>query len=486
MKRKYDAIVIGAGLSGLSCAYCLAKEGYSVCVLEKEHILGGAFQSFTRGGLRFDTGFHFVGGVGEGEIMHPLISYFGLENLPWKRLDSDRFADVCIRGKEYHFHSGYDAFQEELIHQFPDDEQGIREFMDVMRYISEHLYESTNPQWNIFDEKYFSISAYDFLQEHIQSPLLRDVLCGCSITTELTEDLPLYSFVQSLNSFVQGSYKLQGGGQVLIDALAENVCSAGGEIFTNMNVQSFVLDADGKATAVVCDNATLEADFFVSTIHPSLTVAMMPETLNIRSIYRRRMGNLQNTFGMFTVQLQIKPNTVPYMNRAICVYNSDDLWHTNYGKNSHVQTMLIHYSAPAEGENVRAIDLLTPMDWSAVCEWEDSRIGKRPEAYKQFKERKAKECIALAKQYVPHLEENIEKIWISTPLTYRDYTGTVHGSAYGVRKSSRSLMTTILSPATPIKNIFLSGQNMTLHGMLGVLITTIRVCGQITGKKIIL
>ncbi len=485
MKQKYDAIVIGAGLSGLSCAYCLAKEGYSVCVLEKEHILGGAFQSFTRGGLRFDTGFHFVGGVGEGQMMNPLITYFGLENLPWKRLDLNCFADVYIRGKKFHFRSGYDAFQEDLIQQFPDEEQGIREFMDVMRYINAHLYESTDPQWNLFDEQYFSVSAYEFLQTHIHSDLLRDVLCGGSITTELTEDLPLYSFVQSLNSFVQGAYKLQGGGQTLIDKLAENMHNLGGEIYSHVEVQSFVLNADGKATGVLCNGVEYNADMFISTIHPSLTIPMIPETASVRSIYRRRMENLQNTMGMFTVQLQIRENTIPYVNRAVCVYNSEDLWHSDFGKNSSVQTMLIHYSAPLDGNGyVRTIDLLTPMSWDSVSEWSDSTIGKRPEAYKLFKEQKAKECIALAKQYVPQLEENVEKVWISTPLTYRDYTGTVQGSAYGVRKSSKSLITTILSPATPIKNIFLSGQNMTLHGMLGVLITTIRVCGQIKGERI--
>ncbi len=483
--QKYDAIVIGAGLSGLSCAYCLAKEGYSVCVLEKEHILGGAFQSFTRGGLRFDTGFHFVGGVGEGEIMHPLISYFGLENLPWKRLETNCFEEVFIRGKEFRFRTGYDAFQQDLIQTFPDDEQGIRDFVAVMRYINDHLYESTDPQWNIFDEKYFSVSAYEFLQDHIKSPLLRDVLCGGSITTELTEELPLYSFVQSLNSFVQGAYKLQGGGQVLIDALAQNIRNAGGEIYSNVTVDTFVLDAEGKATGVVCGETVYEADIFVSTIHPSLTVSMIPETPLVRSVYRRRMGNLQNTVGMFTVQMQIKEHTIPYKNRAICIYNSTDLWHNNFGKDSQVNTMLINYGVPMDGNDfVRTIDLLTPMDWTSVSEWEESSIGKRPHAYNAFKEQKARECIELAKQYVPNLEDSIEKIWTSTPLTYRDYTGTIHGSAYGVRKSSKSLITTILSPSTPVKNIFLSGQNMTLHGMLGVLITTIRVCGQIVGRKI--
>ena len=73
--EQYDVIVIGGGFAGLTCALTLAKEGRRVCVLEKEHTLGGAFQSFKRKGTRLDTGFHYVGGVGKGEIMYPLIQY---------------------------------------------------------------------------------------------------------------------------------------------------------------------------------------------------------------------------------------------------------------------------------------------------------------------------------------------------------------------------------------------------------------------------
>lgn len=483
--KKYDVIVIGAGLAGLSCAYILQKKGRSVCVLEKERMIGGAFQSFKRAGLQLETGFHYVGGVEKGEMMYPLVHYFGLENLPWVRLDSERFEDVFIRGEEFHYRNGYDNFQADLTKAFPEDAQGIKEFVDVMRHINDHMYDSIDPTWNIMEEKFFSISAYEFLNTHIKSPLLRDVLCGGSITTELTEEIPLYSFVQSLNSFVQGSYKLKGGGQAMIDKLADNVKALGGEILTNKEIRSFTLDEQGKATAVVCDGELFEADLFVSTIHPTLTIHMIPETPIVRRVYRRRMENLQNTIGMFTVQLQIKQNTIPYVNRAICIHNSKDLWHNAFAKESPIEEMLINYSVPEdESTFVRNIDLLTPMSWEAVSEWSDTQWGKRPESYKQFKEEKAQACIALAKTYIPNLEENIEKIWTSTPLTYRDYTGTINGSAYGVRKSSKALMTTILSPMTPISNIYLSGQNMTLHGMLGVMMTAARTCGQIMGEKI--
>ena len=47
---KYDIIIIGSGLGGLECGAILSKEGYHVCVLEKNELFGGCFQTYQRGG----------------------------------------------------------------------------------------------------------------------------------------------------------------------------------------------------------------------------------------------------------------------------------------------------------------------------------------------------------------------------------------------------------------------------------------------------
>ena len=110
---KYDVIVIGGGFAGLTCALALAKEGRVVGVLEKEPVAGGAFQSFKRKGQRLETGFHFVGGVRQGEVMWPIINYFGLDTLPWQPLDEAPL-EVNVRGRHFELHRGYDAFVESL------------------------------------------------------------------------------------------------------------------------------------------------------------------------------------------------------------------------------------------------------------------------------------------------------------------------------------------------------------------------------------
>ena len=111
------------------------------------------------------------------------------------------------------------------------------------------------------------------------------------------------------------------------------------------------------------------------------------------------------------------------------------------------------------------------MPWTWCQPWKDTTIGHRGEDYLSMKERMANECIKLAERVIPGLSEMIAEQYTSTPLTYRDYTLTPEGSAYGVRKDCRSVMLTMLSPQTPIPNLLLTGQNLMLHGLEGVAMT---------------
>jgi all-trans-retinol 13,14-reductase len=97
----------------------------------------------------------------------------------------------------------------------------------------------------------------------------------------------------------------------------------------------------------------------------------------------------------------------------------------------------------------------------------------------------ADECIHLAERVVPELGSMVEKRYISTPLTYRDYTLSPCGSAYGVRKDCRNILMTTLSPRTSIPNLLLTGQSLMLHGVEGVTMTALQTCGELLGKDYI-
>ena len=76
-KEHYDVVIVGSGLAGLVSAIILAKEGKSVCVLEKNNQYGGNLQTFVRNKTIFDTGVHYIGGLTEGQNLHQYFSYFG-------------------------------------------------------------------------------------------------------------------------------------------------------------------------------------------------------------------------------------------------------------------------------------------------------------------------------------------------------------------------------------------------------------------------
>ena len=76
MKR---VVIIGSGLGGLSCGVVLAKNGYQVTVLEQGYQVGGCLQCFTRKGVKFETGMHFIGSAAEGQTLHRLMHYLEVD-----------------------------------------------------------------------------------------------------------------------------------------------------------------------------------------------------------------------------------------------------------------------------------------------------------------------------------------------------------------------------------------------------------------------
>ena len=133
--KKDHVIIIGAGLGGLECAYILAKNGMKVTVLEHEAQVGGCLQTFRRGAALFDTGFHYVGALGEGESLHTLFNYFDLMNLPWKKLDEDCFDEVVIGNDSFRFTNGHQTFAETMGAYFPKEREGLRKYVEFLKQV---------------------------------------------------------------------------------------------------------------------------------------------------------------------------------------------------------------------------------------------------------------------------------------------------------------------------------------------------------------
>ena len=484
---KYDVVIIGSGLGGLECGYILSRKGYNVCILEKNPQLGGCLQTFKRGKTVFDTGFHYVGGLDEGQPLNNLFRYFGLLDLPWHRMDDDAFSEIVINGKSYFFASGYDRFVDTLSKEFPHQREQLVNYTTFLKQVGNNINTRLSPdgQGEALSSTLFGRPAYGYLQETIDDPLLRDVLSGASLTMELcAEKLPLYIFAQINNSFIQSAWRLNGGGSLIADQLAGSIQHMGGTIHTKAQVTKLI-EEDGEITRIQFNgNEYVEGKYVISDLHPALTLSLVPESRHIRNIYRKRISSLANTFGMFTVHLQLKEGMIPYLNRNIYMYKDKKLWDCTYHPQSKVSSVLISFQVPEDGAAyTRNIDILAPMHWEEVVPWENTTIGRRGEDYQAFKRQKAEECINLAAEKISGLRGAIERYHTSTPLTYRDYTGTWKGSAFGIQKDYSHLLYTMLTPQTQIPNLLLTGQNLNLHGILGVSMTSFFTCAKIVGLE---
>ena len=478
-------VIIGAGLGGLQCAYILAKKGFQVTVLEHDLHIGGCLQSFRRGNVTFDTGFHYVGGLEEGQSLYGLFRYFNLLNLPWHRLDTDCFDEVIIGNDRFPFAQGHEQFADSLASRFPHQKKELSQYVSLLQQVGNHLPDSFLPRdaSEFYTSSLFARSAWQYLQNTISDPLLRKVLSGTSLKMELrAETLPLYIFAQINNSFIESAWRLRGGGQQIADSLRHSIEAMGGVVRTSATV-THLFEQEGLISEVEINGTErLGADWVISNAHPVSTLDMIDDCPAVRSIYRKRIHAMQNTFGMFTANIRLRPNTIPYQNKNIFIHCADaDLWHPS---TAYVESLLVNYYVPTDGSSFTpCIDLLTPMSWEQVQQWAGKPRGHRGEDYVTFKSEKTEECLQMAEPYIPHIRQAIDHIYSSSPLSYKSYTLTHEGSAFGVRKDYNRTLTTILTPRTPLKNLLLTGQNLNLHGVLGVSMTSVFTCAEIVGMQ---
>ena len=301
----------------------------------------------------------------------------------------------------------------------------------------------------------------------------------------LKESLPLFTLAHGNSGFIESAWRLAGDGSLIAQRLAERIRERGGTIRCRSAVTELV-ERGGRLVAARCaDGEEYEGDLFVSDVHPALTCGWVRRSERMRPVYRHRLQRLANTFGMFTVSLLLKPGATRYFNWNQYVYRRADVWDF-YQKDAPVGGVLVSCRVPTDGSGyARQIDLLTPMPWTRCADWGDTSVGRRGEAYEAMKRRVADECVALAERFLPGLSGMVERRYTSTPLTYRDYTATPEGSAYGARKDYREPLTTVLSPRTPIPNLLLTGQNLMLHGVHGVTMTALLTCAEALGRAYI-
>ncbi len=484
---KYDVVIAGSGLAGLQCAFILSREGYNVCLLEKNNQLGGCLQTFKRDNCVFDTGMHYIGSVEEGQVLGNLFRFFDLNGkLNLRKLDENAYEVIRYNDKEFRFPNGYREFSEAMAGYFPGERDAINKYTGKIREISNsadliRLNELPGRRTGYFN--YFSEGINDFLDSITGNKDLKKVLLGNSaLYAGVKEKTPLYTPMIIHSTYIESAYRFVDGGSQVSDRLAEGIIKNGGTILKNARVERFLFNSGAVSAVQVNGNEKIEGRYFISGIHPKAMLPLLAD-VPLKPAFFRRIEEIEDTYSIFSVYLAMKEKSLEYINSHYYIHRNDDAWQGDkYDEKKWPESYWIHFSPSSVSEKYgTAIIVSGYMKWDEVRRWENTTVEQRGDDYREFKLRKAEQMLSALEAEFPGIRSKIKSFYTSTPLTYRDYTGTFRGSMYGLLKDYSNPLKTMLMPRTRIPNLFLTGQNINIHGVVGVTIGSVITCGELIG-----
>lgn len=486
--KQYDVVIIGSGLGGLSSAVMLAREGLSVCVLERQRTVGGCLQTFRRGPHAFDTGVHYVGSLADGCILNQYFRYLGvMDKLRLHRLDDAGFDRIHLcDGSEYRHAASFERFEETLAASFPDEREGIRqisrEIQRVGALISPEILRSG--RLSAGGLEYMGISAAERIDAAVKHPNLRAALAGTAVLYGGQRNrTSFYEYAMINHSNIEGAYSFIGGSQQLADALQAELERLGGEIHLSAEVTSIHLEGRRAEWLETSAGERYSFKHLISSIHPVQTYHLLDNNRVIRPAFFSRLKSLENSYGVFTLYLVFKPQTVRYANCNHYLYTVPDVWATEeHYRGAKLPVAL--FSMQASGEEYASVGtVLVPMYGGDLAAWKDTTVGHRGADYEAFKEAYAARLLQLVESHFPQIRGAVERYYTATPLTYRDYTLTPEGSAYGIVKDYHQPIVNHLPARTRIENLLLTGQSLNVHGLLGVAVSSAVTCSELLGTE---
>lgn len=488
MEHKHDVVIIGSGLGGLECGLMLAKEGWDVCLLEQDAFFGGCFRSFLRKGRYIDTGIHFVGSMGEGQILRQYFKYFGLmDSLSVVALDND-FDTICFpRGEEYRHVHGYEGFIGTLSEQFPSEREGLVRYCRKIKEIGETISVDVHRSGKLSSGGLGNLGtqAWAFICDCVSDPLLRQVLAGNNPLYGGRKDVSnLYHHAMITHSNIEGCYRFAGGTQKVADAMAGKIASYGGCLHSRQQAIRLVASGDKVDYVETRQGERFRARYYISDLHPAATFNMLEGSTVVKKAYKSRLNALPNTYGLFSVYLIMKPGTVPYLNKNYYLYAQDDVWDTVMGKDLRPKAMMLSMQFKEEGARFSDVaTLMSPVDSQLFSPWAGEESGKRSAEYYALKEEIAARMVSAMEARFPGMASRVEHVCSASPLTYHSYTGTPQGTAYGLLKDYSRVLASLIPARTKLENLLLTGQNLNVHGALGVTLTAAATCSELLGTE---
>jgi all-trans-retinol 13,14-reductase len=513
--KNIDAIVIGSGIGGLSTAAFLAKVGKKVLVLEQHYIAGGCTHSFEEKGVEHETGIHYIGNIEKRKKIFDLISDSEIEWCKMGKENNGVYDEIYIKDKKYLFRAGKENFIQDLVKVFPEEEQNIRNYIDLVIKVSQKdLYfnlKIIQSEWLYYllsffiskdYYKYVNAIAYDVIKQFTQNEDLIAVLCG-QFGDYGAPPTKASFFVHAsiVNHYLEGGYFPKYGTSNIPKRIIPTIEKAGGRVLVGKTVKKILIQNNKAYGIEMCNGDKIYADNIISgigirntyqklihvnndiidttisipynalieKIPPSTSFMYLfvnllgtPEELNLRSsnLWVWPDKNYEKVLDDFENNPLVNP--MPFFIGCSCA--KDSSWNDRF-----------------PGKSNAIILTTAKKEWFDI--WEDEKCMHRGQEYNDLKEKFAQRMLneGLFKFY-PQLKDKVEHYDVGTPLTNQFYLGAYEGEAYGLDSTpTRYSESSLLRPKTNIKNFYLTGQDICTLGFTGALMAGVLTAHSVLG-----
>jgi all-trans-retinol 13,14-reductase len=492
----YDAIVIGSGIGGLACAALLSKLGRRVCVLEQHYTAGGFTHSYEREGFEWDVGVHYIGETHKPwSQLRRLFDVVSDGQLKWAPMDPcyDR---IIIDGRSYDFVAPKEQFAERLKQYFPREGDAIDAYVELVHRTARGV------------SKYFAGQAlpprvarlYERVRERLvpRETLMttREVLRGLTGNEELigvlTGQWGDYGLPPGEASFMMhaslvkhyfggGNFPV-GGSWKIAATILPVIRAAGGEVFTYAKVKEILVE-DGRATGVVMDNGDrLRAPKVVSAVGARLTFGqLLPAAQRHAHGYEQKLAQVKPSGATMTLFLGFNASArelnLPKTNLWIYPGPDHDANVARFQQDMDAPFPLIYVSFPSAkdpewdshypGKSTVQVITMAPYAWFE--RWRGSTWQQRGADYDALKEKFTQRMLAVLYQQMPQLQGRLAFGELATPLSTEWFHLYDRGEIYGLDHDSQRFRQQWLHPVTPVKGLYLTGQDVVTAGVGGAL-----------------
>lgn len=511
---RWDAIVIGSGIGGLTTAALLAKHAAKkVLVLERHYTAGGYTHSFNRPGYSWDVGVHYIGEL--QDPASPLRAAF--DHLTDRQLEWAPMPDVYDRfifgERTYEFPTGRDRLRARLKDYFPAEAHAIDGYFAAVQSAQKAsgLYFAEKAVPRPIARIAGTLMRAPFLRWASQSTLdvLRRFTWNDELIAVLTAQWGDYGLPPAQSSFgvhaiiaahyFNGASYPVGGAKRIAETIAPAIERNGGKVVVSADVQEIIIEnreavgvrmADGREfrAGLVISDAGVRNTFqrLVREPQPILRdLERIPGSLAHLSLY---IGVKQTAreLGLSGTNLWIYPSSndrPPDHDANLARFAADP--------SAPFPALYISFPSakdPAFERNHPSRATLegivfVPYDWFA--RWEDSRWKRRGDDYDAFKQAFAERIQKEVERHVPAVAGKIDHAELSTPLTTRHFTNYPHGEAYGLAATPERFRLRSLTPHTSIRNLYLTGQDVTSLGVAGALFGGVVAASAILNRNLV-